>query len=469
MRRAILLLAVLSGSLYVNAQPIAQRLGKAWDRFVADSQLRAGIASLYVVEASGGKVIFARNERIGLAPASSQKVITAATAYALLGPQFRYTTRFAAAMPVRKDTASALFILGSGDPSLGSWRYERQSMDSVYTRFAKAARATGLRGFSTSLVVRSGWNSEVIPDGWIWQDIGQYYGAGADVFNWHENQFDLPVTPGLKTGDSIKVDLTGVSPYPMAEVLSQATTGAPGSGDNSYFYHDLHNRRLGALPPMLLRGSLGAGKKYTVSGSLPDPALSFFVGLQQALLPAGIELAVGSQTSSVNTDTSHMRVFHTEVSPTLNELSYWFLRKSVNLYGEAFLKTIAFRQKGFGDAGAGVGVVKDFWKERGIDPAELAIRDGSGLSPENRITTHAQVQVLQWARKQSWFADYYNGFPEYNGMKMKSGTISNVKAYCGYHRAKDGSEYIFSFLVNNYNGRESSVVQKMYAVLNELK
>jgi D-alanyl-D-alanine carboxypeptidase/D-alanyl-D-alanine-endopeptidase (penicillin-binding protein 4) len=141
MRRAILLLAVLSGSRYVNAQPVAQRLGKAWDRFVADSQLRAGIASLYVVEASGGKVIFARNERIGLAPASSQKVITAATAYALLGPQFRYTTRFAAAMPVRKDTASALFILGSGDPSLGSWRYERQSMDSVYTGALQRQRA----------------------------------------------------------------------------------------------------------------------------------------------------------------------------------------------------------------------------------------------------------------------------------------------------------------------------------------
>jgi D-alanyl-D-alanine carboxypeptidase/D-alanyl-D-alanine-endopeptidase (penicillin-binding protein 4) len=54
-------------------------------------------------------------------------------------------------------------------------------------------------------------------------------------------------------------------------------------------------------------------------------------------------------------------------------------------------------------------------------------------------------------------------------MRMKSGTIRDVKGYCGYHKAKDGNEYIFSFLVNNYNGSASSLVQKMYKVLDELK
>ena len=52
---------------------------------------------------------------------------------------------------------------------------------------------------------------------------------------------------------------------------------------------------------------------------------------------------------------------------------------------------------------------------------------------------------------------------------MKSGTISDVKAFCGYHKAKNGSEYIFSFLVNNYNGKASALVDKMYKVLDVLK
>jgi D-alanyl-D-alanine carboxypeptidase/D-alanyl-D-alanine-endopeptidase (penicillin-binding protein 4) len=54
-------------------------------------------------------------------------------------------------------------------------------------------------------------------------------------------------------------------------------------------------------------------------------------------------------------------------------------------------------------------------------------------------------------------------------MKMKSGTISDVKGFCGYHKAKDGKEYIYSFLVNNYSGRASAIVAKMYKVLDHLK
>jgi D-alanyl-D-alanine carboxypeptidase/D-alanyl-D-alanine-endopeptidase (penicillin-binding protein 4) len=54
-------------------------------------------------------------------------------------------------------------------------------------------------------------------------------------------------------------------------------------------------------------------------------------------------------------------------------------------------------------------------------------------------------------------------------MKMKSGTINDVKAFCGYQKSKDGNEYIFSFLVNNYNGSTSGLVNKMYKVLDVLK
>ncbi|MDF2383908.1 hypothetical protein JMG10_20685 [Nostoc ellipsosporum NOK] len=51
---------------------------------------------------------------------------------------------------------------------------------------------------------------------------------------------------------------------------------------------------------------------------------------------------------------------------------------------------------------------------------------------------------------------------------MKSGTINRVKGFCGYHTS-GGKTYVFSFLVNNYNGSASSLVQKMYKVLDVLK
>ena len=79
------------------------------------------------------------------------------------------------------------------------------------------------------------------------------------------------------------------------------------------------------------------------------------------------------------------------------------------------------------------------------------------------------VGILQYAKAQSWFSGFYKSLPEFNDMKMKSGTIKDVKGFAGYHTSKAGTEYIFCFLVNNYNGPTSTLVQKMYKVLDELK
>ena len=167
--------------------------------------------------------------------------------------------------------------------------------------------------------------------------------------------------------------------------------------------------------------------------------------------------------------TNDTSVFFSHSSPALDSIVYWFLKKSINLYGEALVKTMAFQKSGKASTEAGVKIIRDFWKEKGIAPTELNIVDGSGLSPLDRVTTHAQVKILQHAQQQSWFDGFYDALPVYNGMKLKSGTIHGVKGFCGYHTAADGRSYILSFLVNNYNGSASSLVNKMYKVLDVLK
>ncbi len=81
--------------------------------------------------------------------------------------------------------------------------------------------------------------------------------------------------------------------------------------------------------------------------------------------------------------------------------------------------------------------------------------DGSGLSPQNYVAAKAEVQALLYAKKQSWFESYYDGFPvQDNGMKMKSGTMKDTKSFAGYHTSKDGKKYVFSIIINNYQGAE---------------
>ena len=156
-------------------------------------------------------------------------------------------------------------------------------------------------------------------------------------------------------------------------------------------------------------------------------------------------------------------------SPPFDSLNYWFLKKSINLYGEAFIKTMAFQKNGFGATIKGVDLLKDFWADNGIEKSAINICDGSGLSPQNRVTPDALVKALQYAKTRPWFSSFYHALPEYNDMKMKSGSIAGARAYAGYHTAKDGKQYTFSFLINNYDGEAAAVVKKMFRVLDNLK
>lgn len=443
------------------AQVINQKLQNAFQKFENDSQLKHALVSLYVIDAKTGKVVFDKNSMIGLAPASTQKIITAATAFELLGKDYRYKTEFG--ISAGSDDQSHLVIVPSGDPTLGSWRWEQTKELKTINRIIAAVRKTN-KSISWPLYINAaGWDVASIPDGWVWQDIGNYYGAGAEVLNWRENQFDIKLQSGVKIGDSVKIIGTIPALYTY-KVSSVVTSAAKGSGDNAYAYFALQGG------DGVVRGTIPVNEKeFIISASMPSGKNEFAAILTDSLKNIFGKPGYPSSLTTFEKGRRPDKLIHTEISPPLDSIIYWFLKKSINLYGEALIKTLAYEKKGYAATDSGVNIVKDFWIQKGLDPEELNIYDGSGLSPMNRVTAHAQVEVLQFAKKQNWFPYFYNALPEFNNMKMKSGTINDVKGFCGYYTSKDGKEYIFSFIVNNYKGLPISLVNKMYKVLDILK
>ncbi len=452
------------------AQNMTERIGKAFGLFEADSQLRHATISLYVINGKTGQVVFDRNSQLGLAPASTQKIITAATAFELLGKNYRYKTLFFLNGNLGRDTLRGdLIVKGNGDPTFGSSRYSATKRNIILDAIAGMLRAQEIKVITGDILLdESAFGTNTIPDGWIWQDIGNYYGAGASALNWNENQYDLILKPGNKENDDVEIIKT-VPELEVNSLINELKTGAWNSGDHGYIY----------IPPYtangFVRGTVPAGKPdFTISGSFPFPSLQFAKELLDKLSADRIKVNGGIRTSldfKANKEVMKYssNALNAIVSPTLDSIIYWFLQKSINLYGEALIKTMAYEKRGLGVTDSGVVIVKDFWERHGLDEKELNIYDGSGLSPLNRVTSHAQVEVLKYAKTRDWFNSFFQALPLYNGMKMKSGSISDVKGFCGYQKSADGNEYIFSFLVNNYNGRSSSVVNKMYVVLDTLK
>ncbi|HEY0434552.1 MAG TPA: D-alanyl-D-alanine carboxypeptidase/D-alanyl-D-alanine-endopeptidase [Chitinophagaceae bacterium] len=467
MRCSALLLALLFPFCGI-AQSITARLEKAYAVFENDTQVKHATISLLLVNAKNGQVLFARNPSVGMAPASTQKIVTAATALGMLGETFSYPTVLSYDGQIQKGVLKGnLYITGSGDPTLGSWRYPGSTDTAVVKKWVSVIGAAGIKRVEGDVIaIDTVFESQTTPGGWVWEDIGNYYGAGASGLNWHENQYDLELAPGDKPGEPVKI--LGTKPaLHTTRFINELSTGENGSGDNGYIY----------LPPYssggFIRGTVPAGeKKFIISGALPLPGETAAQALVDGLSTANCIVTGHARSATIDrVSRGHLATVTLDrhESPNLDSIIYWFLQKSINLYGEALLKTFAWKLTGHGSADAGIQWVQDFWIKRGIDRDELNIKDGSGLAPQNRVTTHAQVEVLRYAMTQPWFAAYYTALPVFNNMKMKSGSIGDVKGFCGYQNLPDGTGCVFSFLVNNFSGSSKLLVDKMYKVLDVLK
>lgn len=452
------------------SQSTKEKLTTAFADFEKDEQFAHAAIGLYVINSKTGEVLFDKNAQLGLAPASTQKVVTSAAAYELLGKDFRYTSQLGYEGTIQNGILNGkLIFTGSGDPTLGSWRWKETTEASFTGKLLSALRAKNITAINGDLLIdESKWESQATPGGWPWDDIGNYYGAGAWGVNWHENQYDLLLRPGHSVGDPVEI----VSTQPALNnitFINELKTGKAGSGDNSIIYLPEN----GALA--VIRGTIPAGvKTFKVSGSIPNGPQQMALTIEKSLKEGGISIS-GRPLTAMNYQLNEKKLQYNATSlagfdsPPLDSVSYWFLRESVNLFGEALVKTIAFQKKGMGSTEDGLDIIRDFWKSKGIDNTALKIKDGSGLSPANRLTPHALVTIMQFARKQPWFASFSNGLPLQNGLKMKSGYIGGVRSYTGYAKDKNGAEYTFAFIINNFDGSPSAVREKMWRILDLLK
>lgn len=435
------------------AQSLTQKLDKSVAELLNSPGATSANLSFYVSDKDGNRV-YDYNGNRGLSTASTQKIFTAATALEILGKDFKYTTTVGTDGAVSGKTLNGnLILFSNGDPTLGSWRYDGYKPEDFKAKMLAALQLKGINEISGDLVMDDSYfDFQSVPGGWPWNDMGNYYGAGVWGINWRENQFDMQMNG--KDMRAINTELPGVN------WINDVQTG--GSSDQSLIYTAPHSNTA------YITGTLPA-KAITVSGAMPNPPLTLGNEIKTWLADSGIRLS-GKVTSA-----SELRIQNKPQtykikdellswqSPTLDKMVFWFLKKSINLYGENFVKTLGKERHGKGSFAAGVAYLKEFWTGKGIAPAMINFADGSGLSPQNYVSAKAEVQALLWCRKQPWFNAYFDGFPtQNNGMKMKSGTMKDVKSFAGYH-----GNYVFSIIINNYQGNSPS--DALFKVLNVLK
>jgi PBP4 family serine-type D-alanyl-D-alanine carboxypeptidase len=171
-------------------------------------------------------------------------------------------------------------------------------------------------------------------------------------------------------------------------------------------------------------------------------------------------------------------------SPTVKEITTWFLTWSDNVLAERMAR-FAARAGGYAFNDYGVSdIFKTILTDMEIDSSALNIHDASGLSKENRITAHLMGQLLFKIHKDPAFSVLVNGLPvsgqtgtlrsryldtapEAVGLvKAKTGTLSGTVSLAGYVESGD-HEYIFVVIADKI-ARGSRASNRARATLDSL-
>ncbi len=470
MRITLLFLILTSLLPPVQAQGLSNRIRQSYQLFKQDSRLKHAVVSFTVLDSRTGSVIFADQEQVGLPTASTLKTITSATAFHVLGSEYRYRTELiqTGEVDAQGQLDGDIIIRGSGDPSLASDRFAETKEQVVLDKFLGWIKAAGIRRINGRIIGSEQlFGAQTAGARWNWQDMGSYYGAGVSGLNWRENTADLIIKPGSAVGKPTQV-LRTQPDVSYLKLVNDSKTGSSGSGDRLYPFSAPYSSLI------FLRGTYALGLQKKIQLSLPDAAFDAALRLQLRLEQAGISVGAGCSSAETLRITGVQlpegKVLGTHESPVLSDLIYWFNQKSINLYGESLLKTMALKWRVDPETELAADKLSDFWTGKlGLEKGSLHIVDGSGLSPENRVTGLSMTRILASAARESWFPKYRKSFPLYNGMTMKSGTIGGVLGYTGYHDRPDGSTLVFTLLVNNYTGSTQAMRQHMFKLLDVLK
>ncbi|MCB0581242.1 MAG: D-alanyl-D-alanine carboxypeptidase/D-alanyl-D-alanine-endopeptidase, partial [Phaeodactylibacter sp.] len=328
MRQYPLILLFLSLAGIAPAQNAYQA---AANRLAAEPSLKNGSLSISVVDVESGKLLASYEPERSLSPASNLKVLTTASALALLGPDYRFQTQleYDGALSAEGQLSGNLYLTGYGDPTLGSPLLEGATpLEPLMERLRMAVQQAGIRRIDGAVSGdASAFGSNSSEGSWQWEDMGNYYGAGAWALNLHENLHYLHFQQQGQLGAIPPI--VGAEPeIPGLQFVNEVVSAARGTGDNAYIFgapYQFNRYVRGTIP-------VGTGI-FTIKGSIPDPPLLAAQRLRQSLAKVGIIASAAS--SRLDGQPGERRQLYTHYSPPLSLIVKRANMESVNLYCEA--------------------------------------------------------------------------------------------------------------------------------------
>ncbi|MBR4738906.1 MAG: D-alanyl-D-alanine carboxypeptidase/D-alanyl-D-alanine-endopeptidase [Bacteroidales bacterium] len=462
----------------LQAQPTVD-VDRAVRQVAQESAMKHATLSVSLYNVTTGKKLYGYDDQRSVTPASVEKLLTTGVGFALLGSDFRFTTRLTMRGEVDRDGVlhGNLYITGDGDPLLGSYRYRQTTTDTLFAQWTSALRKRGVRRIDGGVCYNTTvFDDQRLHDSWQWGDVGNYYGAGVSGLNFHENMYFVHFNPGNTVGTAATVSRTNPKGLDLVESCT-VTTGAAGSGDNVIVYGAPNSNQ------RLYTGTVPLGKRdFGVRAALPDPARACADLFASYLRTRGIGVSLGAtEVHALPDSLRNVMDYH---STPYRTLAQYTNHTSNNIYAESIFKYLGYKKYGRGTFVNGAKAVMDYLGEKGLATDGLHLVDGSGLSRQNRVTADFLCRYLEAVSKEAFFDHFLaslakageNGtaknllpsLPQDIGVHVKTGSMEGVKSYAGYITTSGGELLAFAIIANNFDCSSREAGQLLAQILQKI-
>jgi len=433
--------------------------------FTDNDLLRNANVSITVKDLNTNKIKQSFRSKSATIPASTLKLVTTATALELLGPEFRFNTKLEIEGEISSDSIlnGNLYIRGGGDPTLGS---EILGDSDFLSTWVENVRKAGIKRINGSIVADANlYDTEGVNPKWLWEDLGNYYAAGAYGISYKDNTYILKLHSGAVGTTPELLKITPEIPGMQFKIYLKSSTI---TSDSAYIHGEPYSDFRSVY------GAIPANKAvFEVKGDIPRPGLLLAQDFTKKLIQNGFSVR-DAATDNVTTSRK-CTVIYSYRSPELRDIIREINVNSNNHYAEQVFRYLSLQNDSVASSRGAVAVIKNFWKSQLLPVDELFMYDGSGLSPVDAVSSNFMVNLLAYMEKSRYNADFKASLAVagINGtltsflkntalqgkVQAKSGSIHRVKCYAGYINT-DKKKYAFSIMVNNPNAATSSSTTK---------
>ncbi len=443
-----------------TARSGARPLDQALESIIGNGAMARSSVSMRVIEADTGRVIFDHLSGTPLKPASNMKLMTSAASLAALRPEYVFPTVFSCLnRPSGTVIRGDLYIKGYGSPRL---------VGEQWWLMAREIRARGIRTIEGDLVGDDTYfDDRDRPEGWPPPTEDAFYNAPVSALSADFNAITVVVRPAAP-GQAPEVTLVPYSSF--FNVVNRAVTG----GTTSRLRVGRHLE--GDQNVIVVDGSISRDSSPSLSyRSVERPTFYALAAFREAAAKEGIEIRGVNRRGRVPDGT--YKIYEHE-SPPLAELVGTLNKLSNNYMAESLLKTLGAESYGApGTTDKGARAVLTFLEGLGVDTRQIVIRDGSGLSHENRLTAASLASVLLAMYKDFESSPEFmaslaiggvdgtldrrmRGAPAQRNIRAKTGYLNGVSSLSGYAYNAEKKLLVFSILVNAGRTVDTAKVQQ---------